>query len=115
MAARVVSLGKGETHVAATHFIIDPQGILHIYAGEVHTASYRDWSSVAMALAAGTPPPEPEPETEELVDGAGKVTKTVTEPKPKKPQMSVPRGGFGSREPADHAYPCGSDECKICA
>lgn len=113
MAARVVSLGKGETHVAATHFIIDPQGILHIYAGEVHTASYRDWSSVAMAVAQGAPPPESE--TEERVDGAGKVLKTVTEPKPKKPQMSVPRGGFGSREPADHAYPCGSDECKICA
>ena len=119
MAIRVVSSGNGETHVAATYYVIDPLGILHLYSGDVNVASYRDWSSVYMALHDGTPPAEtpaavePIPPTPhgprvavQADDGsvAALDVGSVTINGPSKRRrvrvgdkgFTVPRGGFGS-------------------
>lgn len=109
MAIRVVSNGNGETHVAASHFVIDPHGMLHIYTGELHTASYRDWSSVVQSQVPGTPPPEavvaptPQPPTPQadtnvtLPEGATlQVVKGDRPRRAHKTDVKVPRGGFGA-------------------
>ena len=109
MAIRVVSNGNGETHVAAGHFVIDPHGMLHIYTGELHTASYRDWSSVVQSQQPGTPPEavaEPTPEPTMHVDTSvtrpeGATLQVVdakgTRQRKHKAGIQVPRGGFGAR------------------
>lgn len=118
MAVRVTSNGKGETHVAATHYLVDPMGLLHIYTGDTHTATYRDWSSAVVSVGIGEPPredsePEPVPSgpvppnitvrsddgsvaainVESVTLSAGKAKR-----KPRVSGMTVPRGGFGSKD-----------------
>ena len=58
-----------QTHMQATHYIVDPQGLLHIYAGHTNIATYREWDNAVTA----TPTTDDEPNTN-----------------------AVPRGGFGS-------------------
>lgn len=114
MAVRVVSNGKGETHVVATHYVIDPHGVLHLYAADTNVASYRTWDAAYLGLGDGTPPaepvsdamptPEPTP-TLTLTADDGSVAALAVEsvtlngPKKRRPKisgLSVPRGGFGS-------------------
>ncbi len=33
---------------AATHYIVDPQAVLHVYEGEKQIASYKAWDSVTV-------------------------------------------------------------------
>lgn len=35
---------------SATHWVVDPRGILHIYQGETILASYREWLDVHTAI-----------------------------------------------------------------
>ena len=120
MAVRVVTNGKGETHVVATHYVIDPHGVLHLYAADTNVASYRDWSSVQLSVGSGPIPPEdsdPQPVSPTPVPTGPRMTITaddgsvaaldvgrVTINGPSKRRrvrvgdkgFTVPRGGFGS-------------------
>lgn len=43
MAILVSTRGNQTIHPHATHYLADPQGLLHIYTGETHTATYKEW------------------------------------------------------------------------
>lgn len=124
MPVRVVTNGSGETHVAATHYVVDPHSILHLYVGDVNVASYRDWSSVQVSIGSGpvppegndpvpvtptsTPNPRPHGPTVTVTADDGSVAALAVESvtlsgtkkrRPGRPRVSgltVPRGGFGS-------------------
>ena len=80
MAILVSTRGSQTAHPHATHYIADPQGLLHIYTGETHTATYKEWDYA--------------------YTGNWDDTKPATEPKAATQSNSahtaVPRHGFGS-------------------
>ncbi len=77
MAILVSTRGNQTIHPHATHYIADPQGLLHIYTGETHTATYREWDYAYTGNWDDTAPATPAEATPATKD-------------------AVPRRGFGS-------------------
>lgn len=69
--------GRETVHPNASHYIVTPTNICHIYQGDVCTASYREWDYAYHGLGDQTP-----------------AAVQDQPPDPVKP--SVPRRGFGS-------------------
>lgn len=80
MAILVSTRGNQTAHPHATHYIADPQGLLHIYTSETHTATYKEWDYAYTGNWDDTTAPGE-------VDAAEHANRVHT---------AVPRHGFGS-------------------
>ena len=84
MAILVSTRGNQTIHPHATHYLADPQGLLHIYTGETHTATYKEWDHAYTGNWDDTT--------------AAAQTEPAAAEHDKRAHTAVPRGGFGASQ-----------------
>ena len=72
--------GKESIHPAASHYIVTPTNICHVYTGDTCTASYREWDYAYHGTG-------DEPQVTQDTPPDGDKSKAMA---------TVPRRGFGS-------------------